>query len=87
MDEYSYNMNVDKQLANRIADYLLNRPGAKDTLEGIAEWWIEIEYVEETVEKVNHALSWLCAQGVVVEEKRNGISDYYKLNDQWESRL
>ena len=87
MDEYGCDMDVNRRLANKIAGYLLNHPGAKDTLEGIAEWWLEIEYVEETVEQIDRALSWLCARGVVVEEKRSGISGYYKLNENWESRL
>lgn len=67
--------------AERILSYLMNHPESKDTLEGIAEWWLEKEYVEETVDMVSLGLSLLCSQGLVVEEKGVETPPYYKLNE------
>ena len=70
----------DKIVADRIKKYLLKHPEGKDTLEGIAEWWLDIHYIEESVEVVAHALSDLCQQGNILSEKGFNGSIYYKLN-------
>ncbi len=70
----------DASIAERIVSYLMNHPESKDTLEGIAQWWLEKEYIEETVDTVAQGLSVLCSQGLVVEEKGAGTPPYYKLN-------
>ena len=75
-----YYKNTEETIAQRILSYLMNRPESKDTLEGIAQWWLEKEYIEETVDMVSQGLSLLCSQGLVVEEKGVGTSPYYKLN-------
>lgn len=72
--------NIEESIAQRILSYLMNRPEAKDTLEGIAQWWLEREYIEESVDRVSRELSLLCSQGLVVQEKGVGMSPYYKLN-------
>ncbi len=69
-----------KIIADRVLEYLLKRSTCKDTLEGIAEWWLEIHYIEESVEVVASALSYLCRQGIVLSEKDASGSIYYKLN-------
>ncbi len=69
-----------KFVAERVLKYLLKHPTCEDTLEGIAEWWLEIHYIEESVEAVANALSYLCQQGTVLSEKDASGSTYYKLN-------
>lgn len=71
---------ADKRIANNILNYLLKHQESKDTLEGISQWWLEKEYIEETVDTVAQGLSLLCSQGLVVEEKGAGTPPYYKLN-------
>ena len=75
-----YYKDTEESIAQRILSYLMNRPESKDTLEGIAQWWLEREYIEESVDMVSRELSLLCSQGFVVEEKGVGTSPYYKLN-------
>jgi hypothetical protein len=69
-----------KIVADRIIKYLMKHPEGKDTLEGIAEWWLEINYIEESVELVANALSHLCQQENILSEKGFNGSIYYKLN-------
>ncbi len=75
-----YYKDTEERIARRILSYLMNRPESKDTIEGIAEWWLERAYIEESVDMVSHGLSLLCSQGLVVKEKGAGTSPYYKLN-------
>jgi hypothetical protein len=72
---------VDKRVANMILEYLGKHPDSKDTLEGIAEWWLDKQQIEQSVETVARGLSILCSQGVILEEKCVGDFSYYKLKD------
>jgi hypothetical protein len=60
------NDNKIKQVAIQILSYLRKNPEAKDTVEGIAQWW-----VHEDVESVEKALRLLVAERVI--ENKNGI--------------
>ena len=51
----------------------------KANVSGITEWWLTTHYVEETVELVAQALSYLSDKGVVHKEKRVGREILYKL--------
>ena len=75
-----HNNDTAVRIARRIVKYLMNHPASKDTLEGITEWWLAIEYIEETVDEVSQGLSLLCLEGLVVEEKGAGSLPYYRLN-------
>lgn len=59
----------ERNCRGEIWGYLLKHLNSKDTLEGIAEWWLTTHSVEETVDLVARALSYLCTKGVV--HKRN----------------
>lgn len=80
MEAY-YKLDADKKIAQKILSYLLKHPQSKDTLEGIAQWWLEKECIEESVDMVDRGLSLLCSQGLVVEEKGVATSPYYRLNN------
>ena len=72
------------RIATQILFYLKKHPEAKDTLEGITEWWLEKQWIEESVESVARGLSQLCARGLVREEKVFGKNSFYKLNNVFE---
>ena len=74
----------EERIATLILFYLKKHPEAKDTLEGIAEWWIEKQLVETSVESVALALSRLCHEGLVTEEKMAGENNFYKFNTEFE---
>lgn len=60
------------RFANKIRDYLKANPGALDTLEGIARWWIGVKDVNSARGEVEIALQYLEWKGVVY---RNTLAD------------
>ena len=75
-----YSDDAYKITAGQILKYLLKNSNSRETLEGIAEWWIESQFIEESVELVSNALSYLCAQGVIKENREVGQKARYMLN-------
>lgn len=70
-------MNKKEGLARRLLDYLEKNPNAGDTLEGIANWWLEQQRVEQVVDDVAEALDYLVQIGVVrVHKLHDGIPIY-----------
>jgi hypothetical protein len=70
------------QLARRILSYFLRYPDAKDTLEGVAGWWLERERVHHSVDEVAIALRFLVARGLVVEKPGAGGRQLYQIDAQ-----
>ena len=48
-----------------ILRYLRAHPQAADTVDGIVMWWLPRQRYEEAVDRVQHALDDLVAQGLV----------------------
>lgn len=46
-----------------ILEFLAENPRARDTLEGIAEWWLLKKDVQREIEKVRQALELLVERG------------------------
>ncbi len=69
----------DKRVAFEIFDYLKKYPYAGDTLEGIAEWWLERNYIDETIDRIARALTWLGSRGIIIEKIDSKGMTYYKL--------
>ena len=68
----------DRKTAQAILRYLVKHPKAKDTVEGIAQWWLEGEKSERV--NVERAVSLLRSRGVIVESRRKGLPPYYQLD-------
>lgn len=66
-------------LSRLILDYLQKNPGASDTLEGIASWWLEQQRIEQLVEEVAEALELLLKKGTVIAGKKSGGITTYKI--------
>jgi len=60
-------MNTEHELREAILGYLIQNPDAKDTLEGIARFWIPRQTTTALVESVALALQELVDLGYVVE--------------------
>jgi len=71
-----------RDTAEAILRYLENHPEAKDTLEGIAQWWLLREWSERLLGDVERAVSLLLSQGFLLESRREGLPAYYGLNPQ-----
>jgi hypothetical protein len=66
--------------ARAVVRYLVARPEAKDTLAGIALWWLEHERAERLLHEVEQAVDFLVAEGLLLETRRHGTPPYYRLN-------
>jgi hypothetical protein len=70
----------DQGIALAVLSYLQEHPDAKDTLEGIAQWWLLRQCSERRLAEVKRGVSVLLAQGLIVEIRRGGLSPHYCLN-------
>jgi hypothetical protein len=73
---------ADRELARAILRYLEAHPEAKDTVEGIAQWWLLQEWNEHLLVQVEQAVSLLLSQGLILEIRRPGVPPYYQRHPQ-----
>jgi len=71
---------AEREIARRILQYLAAHPDAKDSLEGIAQWWIERGRGETPGGGLERAVAALCAEGLILETRRPGLPPFYRLN-------
>jgi uncharacterized protein YdhG (YjbR/CyaY superfamily) len=68
-------------VACEILSYLAAQPSAKDTIEGIAEWWMLRKKIDDAVEEVSRALELLEADGLVLPLSHRAVKKrYYGVN-------
>jgi hypothetical protein len=65
----------ESPLALRILDYFRRHPQAKDSVEGIAQFWVSADPIE-----VRRALDRLVAMKLV-EKRTNAAMDLYSMSD------
>ena len=63
-----------------VINYLLDKPDAMDTIQGIAEWWILKEQVKLTIKKVNNAIDYLLEKEYLKTVDYDGQDTYFQLN-------
>jgi len=63
-----------------ILDYLQRNPDAKDTLEGISDWWVRKAATEMKRSAAESALSFLLSRCLIVETRREGLAPFYRVN-------
>ncbi len=68
-----------EDISKKILDYLLKNPEAGDTLEGISRWWVQSEYIEQSVDEVASVLERLTEKGWVKKQEVKGGSPLYKV--------
>lgn len=67
----------ESELCRRILSYLAEHPQAADTIEGIAQWWLQDPQLEQSGNQLQEALDYLTAQHfVVTRQGRNGRVSY-----------
>ncbi len=75
-------MRTEKKLEHSILNYLVMQPSAKDTFQGIAEWWIMKEQIDQSVDRISKALEKLVVEGFIVVKEFRDQERYYQLNDE-----
>lgn len=73
-------MKDEERIALDIVSYLTQKPSAKDTFEGIAEWWLLKQEINKAVDNVDQALALLESKGFVSVKHYRGQEKYYQLN-------
>ena len=68
------------QISHEILAYLVEHPEARDTLEGILEWWLLERKIKRQKDQVKEALAELVARGLVLEHKGGNSQTQYRIN-------
>jgi hypothetical protein len=63
-----------------ILTYLASNPGAQDTLEGVAEWWLLEQKIKNHTAEVKEALEDLIWRGLVLEHRGKDERSHYRVN-------
>ena len=63
-----------------ILSYLTQHPEAKDTLEGIADWWMLGKQNRPTMAEIKTSLDRLVEHGLVMAEQAGDGRVYYRAN-------
>lgn len=69
-------------LARRVLAYLRCHPNAEETLEGITQWWLLKQRIQESVKQVDAALNLLVMQKHVIVRRQLDGQVYFRLNRQ-----
>jgi hypothetical protein len=73
-------MQNEQRIVYDILRYLSKRPSARDTFQGIAEWWILKEQIDYAIDKVSCALDFILAKGFARTIQYQDKRKYYQLN-------
>ena len=67
-----------QSVATEISRYITKRPNAAETAEGVTNWWISRQRIEESVEVVENALEYLVAEKSLVKRELGKQTLYMK---------
>ena len=73
-------INNESKIGNEILAYLVDHPNARDTLEGIVEWWLLERQIKFQTARVKEALSDLVTRGLILEKKGSNSQIHYRIN-------
>lgn len=74
------NPNEEATIATEILAYLADNPGARDTWEGIVEWWLLEQKIQRESRRVARALEQLVEDGFVIRCQGPDGRAHYALN-------
>ena len=67
-------------IAFEILAYLVEHPDARDTADGIAQWWILEQCVKRQAPLVNEAIDYLVEKKFIVGHKAKDSKTHYRIN-------
>jgi len=65
--------------ALRVLDYLVRHAGARDTVEGVVQWWLMEERLDYVARKVERGLKTLVKKGLIAAEIGPDQRTHYRL--------
>lgn len=68
------------RIAQDVLSYLSEHLDAKDTFEGIVEWWLLEQKIERHTEEVREVLNELTEKGLLVKHEGKDSRVHYSLN-------
>lgn len=72
----------DLKVARDVLRYFVRNPEAADTIEGVARWRLLDEKIHSNLLEVTRAMTWLAAQGLLVEDRLPSTRTAFRLNKQ-----
>jgi len=76
---YQYDDRDIKDIADEIIRYLRVHQNAADTLEGVLHWWVSLQRIEESKQKVEKALEYLCKHDLLTARSIAGGKTLFSL--------
>jgi hypothetical protein len=70
------------QIIHELLTYLAEHPDSQDTFDGIVQWWLLERKIKYQTTLVADVLTELVHQGLIVEQKKAGKPNSYRLNPQ-----
>jgi hypothetical protein len=67
-------------ISRSILSYLMRNPHAKDTVEGVAQWWLLDQTITDETNAVRQALADLTARGLLIQEVGTDARIHYRIN-------
>jgi hypothetical protein len=71
---------AEERIALRILAYLEEHPQAKDTIEGISQWWLAGEGSQHKIAGLERALAHLLSKKLIVSTQGKGLPRCYAVN-------
>jgi len=76
----SNSFTTETDIARDVLAYLSEHPLARDTLEGVVEWWLLQQHVQRWTPRVEAVLAQLVSEGLLLEHNDQDERSHYQLN-------
>ena len=70
------------EVVETVLGYLVDKPDAEDTIDGIVEWWLMRQRIKYETGRVRAAMAELVSRGFVLERESAGSQMRYRINRQ-----
>ena len=75
------------EIAHDLLSYMVENCAARDTLEGIVEWWLLEHRIRHSTAEVKAVLDELAAKNLIVEYEASDRRIHYRVNQQREKEI
>jgi hypothetical protein len=75
------------RIARAVLSYLAKNPSARDTLEGIVEWWLPEQRIKHDISEVKEVLADLTAKDLILAYETGDTRVHYRINREKEKEI